>query len=249
MPELLTLLLIEPVVLAAYVVFGMVGFGSTLVSAPLLAHVLPISTIVPALALTDLIASTSSGLRLNAHIVRAELLRLMPSMFAGSALGAYLLFAIAIETLMLLLGVFVVLYALNGLRGPQASTRKLAPAWAWWFGSAGGVLSALFGAGGWVYAIFLAGRLETTEQIRATQHAVLIVSSFIRVTLFAVGGRFFDSSLWLLVLCMLPAMALGLYLGHRFTLRMGRHRFMQILYSVLLLTGSSLLIRAGGMLT
>lgn len=249
MPDLMTLLLTEPVVLAAYVVFGMVGFGSTLVSAPLLAHVLPISTIVPALAITDLIASTGSGLRLNAQIVRAELFRLMPSMFAGSALGVYLLFAIAIEALMLLLGAFVVLYALNGLRTPQARSGRLAPAWAWWFGGVGGVLSALFGAGGWVYAIFLAGRLDTPQQIRATQHAVLIVSSFIRVALFAVAGRLFDSSLWLLVLCMLPAMALGLHLGHRFTLRMERHRFMQILYSVLLVTGSSLLIRAWEMST
>jgi len=46
------------------------------------------------------------------------------------------------------------------------------------------------------------------------------------------------------VLCLLPAMALGLYLGHHITLRLDRKRFMQVLYGVLLCTGASLLLRA-----
>ena len=48
LPDLIVLLVAEPTLVAAYVVFGMVGFGTTLVSAPLLAHVLPLSTVVPA---------------------------------------------------------------------------------------------------------------------------------------------------------------------------------------------------------
>ena len=44
--------------------------------------------------------------------------------------------------------------------------------------------------------------------------------------------------------CLLPAMALGLYLGHHITLRLDRQRFMQVIYGVLLLTGGSLVLRA-----
>ena len=73
---------------------------------------------------------------------------------------------------------------------------------------------------------------------------MLTVSSFIRVGLFAAAGRYFDVELLLLVLCLLPAMALGLVLGHRITLRLDRQRFMQVLYGVLLLTGGSLVARA-----
>lgn len=220
----------------------MVGFGTTLVAAPVLAHVLPVSTVVPALALTDFIAASSSGFRLGPQVQRAELWRLVPAMFMGSAVGAWVLFAVPVKTLMLLLGVFVVLYALNGLR-PKAPAAPLDGRWSWWFGGAGGVLSALFGAGGWVYSMYLVRRLEDPQQIRATQNAVLMVSSFIRVALFAAAGRLFDLSLLLLVLCLLPAMALGLYLGHHITLRLDRQRFMQVLYSVLLLTGGSLVLR------
>lgn len=243
MPDLFVLLVAEPTLVVAYVVFGMVGFGTTLVSAPVLAHVLPLSTVVPALALTDFIAAWSNGLRLGAHVVRAELLRLVPPMILGSALGAWILFAVPVRTLMLLLGVFVVLYALNGLR-PKPIRPPLAAPWAWWFGAAGGVLSALFGAGGWVYSMYLMRRLEDPQQIRATQTAVLTVSSSIRVLLFAVAGTYSEPGLLLLVLALLPAMALGLYLGHRITLKMNRQRFLQVLHGVLLVTGGSLVFRA-----
>jgi uncharacterized membrane protein YfcA len=164
-------------------------------------------------------------------------------MLLGSAFGAWVLFAVPVKALMLALGLFVVLYALNGLRRKTARP-PLPPRWAWWYGGTGGVLSALFGAGGWVYSIYLSRRLDDPLEIRATQNAVLTVSSFIRVGLFAAAGRYFDVELLLLVLCLLPAMALGLVLGHRITLRLDRQRFMQVLYGVLLLTGGSLVARA-----
>ncbi len=243
MPDLITLLVAEPALLLGYLVFGMIGFGTTLVAAPMLAHVLPLSTVVPALALTDFCAACTNGVRLGPLVDRSEVWRLVPSMFAGSAVGAWLLFSVPVNTLMLMLGVFVVLYALNGLR-PKAPQAPLAPRWSWFFGTAGGVLSALFGAGGWVYSIYLSRRLDDPQRIRATQTAVLVVSSSIRVGLFLVAGRYFDWTLLALVLCLLPAMALGLYAGHHITLRLNRQRFMQVLYGVLLLTGTSLVARA-----
>jgi uncharacterized membrane protein YfcA len=245
MPDLLTLLYAEPVITFAYVVFGLVGFGSTLVSAPLLAHILPVSTVVPTLALTDMAASWSNGWRLSEHVARRELWRLVPWLCAGSALGAWLLFTLPVRLLMPLLGAFVVLYALRGLRQPAAAPRKeLDARWAWWYGSTGGVFSALFGAGGWVYSIYLLRRLDDVQQIRATQTAVLMFSSVIRVALFLLAGRLFDPELLWLVLCLLPAVGLGLWIGHHVSLRLNRQRFLQLLHGVLLLTGSSLLLRS-----
>jgi len=246
MPDLLILLFSEPVVTVAYVVFGLVGFGSTLVAAPLLAHVLPVTVVVPTMALTDLVASWSNGWRLSSHVVRRELIHLVPALFAGSAVGAWLLFTLPLKLLMPLLGVFVVLYALNGLR-PKAqhiALTPLSPRWAWWYGSIGGVFSALFGAGGWVYSLYLLRRLDDPQQIRATQTAVLMFSSLIRVGLFLLAGRLLDADLLLLVLVLLPAVGLGLYIGHHISLRLDRRRFMQVLYGVLLLTGSSLVVRS-----
>ena len=243
MPDFLVLLVAEPTLTAAYVVFGLVGFGTTLVSAPLLAHVLPLTTVVPVLALTDFTAAWTNGTRLSQRVVRKEVFRLAPPLLIGSALGAWILFALPLKTLMLMLGVFVVLYGLNGLR-PHGARPAIAPGWAWWFGAAGGVLSALFGAGGWVISIYLLRRLDDPDEIRATQTAILMLTSLIRVSIFLVAGRYFDTKLLWLVLTLLPAVGLGLYIGHRITLRLDRRRFMQTLFGVLILTGSSLVIHA-----
>jgi uncharacterized membrane protein YfcA len=244
MPEFLTLLLAEPVVTLAYLVFGMVGFGSTLVAAPMLAHLLPVTTVVPTLAMTDMIASWSNGWRLNQHVVKKELVLLVPALVIGSAIGAWLLFHLPIKTMTLLMGVFVALYALYGFRSQPANRQPLAERWAWCFGLLGGTCSALFGAGGWVYSVYLTRRLEDPQQIRATQTTVLMVSSFIRVGLFLLAGSLLELQLLLLVALLLPGMALGLYLGHHISLRLDRKRFMQLLHSVLLLTGVSLIVRS-----
>ena len=243
MPDFQILLLGEPVMAVAYVIFGMVGFGSTLIAAPLLAHVLPITTVVPTLALTDLVASWSNGWRMSSHVDRRELFRLVPAMLIGNAIGAWVLFTLPLQLLMALLGVFVVLYALNGLRA-QRPKAHFPARWAWWYGTVGGVFSALFGVGGWVYSAYLVRRLDAPQQIRATQTAVLMVSSCIRVGLFMLAGRILKADLLLLVLALLPAVGLGLYAAHHINLRLDRRRFMQVLHGVLLLSGSSLLIRA-----
>lgn len=242
-PDLSVLLVSWPAVTAGYVVFGMVGFGTTLVALPIIAHVLPLSTAVPALALTDFAAALGNGLRLNADVVRREVWRLVPPMVMGSAVGAYILFAVPVRALMLALGIFIFLYALNGLR-PKARVQPASAGWAWWYGATGGVLSALFGAGGWVYSMYLVRRLQEPAQIRATQTAVLMVSSFIRVSLFVVAGTYWNLPLLVLAACLAPAIALGLYLGHRITLKLDRVRFMRVLYGVLLVTGASLVVRA-----
>ncbi|MBC5767121.1 sulfite exporter TauE/SafE family protein [Ramlibacter albus] len=236
------LFLAEPTFVAAYTVFGMVGFGATLVAAPVLAHVLPVSTLIPAQSLLDFAAASSNGLRLGAHLDKRELKRLLPPIVIGCVIGAYALLAVPVRTMMLLLGIFVVGYALNGLR-PKPERPPISSRWAWWYGATGGVLSAMFGAGGWVYSIYLARRLEDPQAIRATQVAVLTATSFIRVSLFAIAGRYFDLNLLLLSLCLAPAMLLGLWMGNRITLGMDKKRFMQVLYVVLLLTGVSLVAR------
>ncbi|HMN82387.1 MAG TPA: sulfite exporter TauE/SafE family protein, partial [Burkholderiaceae bacterium] len=41
----------------AYVIFGLAGFGTALVAGPVLAHFVPVATIVPLLALLDFVAA------------------------------------------------------------------------------------------------------------------------------------------------------------------------------------------------
>jgi uncharacterized membrane protein YfcA len=245
LPDLATLAISEPVILVAYIVFGIIGFGSSLVSTPLLAHALPVSTVVPVMAMLDLVAAWSNGWRMSAHVVRAELWRLIPSLLLGSVIGAWLLLTLPVSVIVPVLGLFVLGYGLRGLRTAHTTTSThLNPRWAWFYGTAGGMCSALFGVGGFVYASYLTRRLDDVQQIRAMQGALFMISSLVRVVLFVLSGQLLQAEMLGLVLCLLPGMAVGVYLGHRIGGGMDRPKFLRALYLVLIFAGGSLLLRA-----
>src|SRR5262245_22673766 len=137
--EILPVLAIAfPTLAVAYVIFGIAGFGTALIAAPILAQVMPVSAIVPLLALLDCAAAIVNGVKLSDKIDRSEMVALVPLMVLGSLLGAYLLLIIPPRPMMLALGVFVAGYAVYALINPPART-GLAKIWVVPFGGIGGV--------------------------------------------------------------------------------------------------------------
>ena len=47
-----------------------------------------------------------------------------------------------------------------------------------------------------------------------------------------------------LALCLLPAMIVGIYAGHRITLHLTREQFLRIVYMILIATGAALTAHA-----
>ena len=247
-PSWATLTIALPTLAIAYVIFGIAGFGTALIAAPILAQVMPVSTLVPLLALLDCTAAIINGMTLSAKIEKREMIWLVPLMIAGSLIGAWLLFVISQKPMMLALGVFVVAYALYALFTPPARI-GLRQIFVVPFGLVGGIFSAMFGSGGFIYAMYLSRRLADKDAMRATQSTLIAFATFTRVVIFALAGIYNDLRLPLLALLLVPAMLLGLYIGHHITLRMTREQFLRVLNMVLIATGTALILRAlaGGM--
>lgn len=229
-------------VAVAYIVFGIAGFGTALVAGPVLIHFMPLSRIIPLLVLLDFVAALGNLLPSRRDVVRGELLRLLPCMAVGCALGVVFLLHLKSDLLLLLMGLFVTAYAIYGL------TVKLRPAqlsghWALPMGTVGGLFGALFGSGGFLYAIYLGARLQVKEQVRATQSALISCSTVVRLSLFLIAGVYADTSLLLLAACLLPVMALGLWLGRRLTLKLSREAFVRLVTWLVLFSGLALIGR------
>lgn len=226
----------------AYVVFGMTGFGTALVASPLLAQFIPVSHIVPLLALLDFCAATTNVVRDGRKAERGELKRLVPLMVAGSGIGAVILLVTKPDLLLLLLGIFVIGYAAYSLSGyrpmTQLSSWSSVP-----FGLVGGIFSALFGSGGFIYAIYLQGRLENKEHIRITQTTLIGLSTLTRLVMFLAAGVYANRSLLLLAVLLVPGMLAGVWIGRRITLRLSREQFVKLVNSVILVSGVFLLVR------
>ena len=243
LPPLETLLIAIPALIVAYIIFGIAGFGTALIAAPLLAQVMPVAEIVPLLAILDCLAAVTAGIRLGDKVAKDELMLLVPLMIVGSLIGAYLLLVIPARPMMLALGIFVVGYAIYGLAAPVPSG-QLNRRWVGLFGTIGGIFSAMFGSGGFIYAMYLSRRLRGKDSVRATQATLIGLSTFTRVIIFTAAGIYSDMNVLVLALCLLPAMIVGIYAGHRITLHLTREQFLRIVYMILIATGAALTARA-----
>jgi uncharacterized protein len=240
-----TIAIVLPTLVVAYIIFGIAGFGTALVAAPVLAHTMPIASVVPLLALLDFGAAALNGFKLSDKIAKAELVWLAPLMIAGSIVGVTLLIWLPATLMMFLLGVFAAGYGIHSLFAPPPE-RKIGKEWVGVFGPLGGIFSAMFGSGGFVYAIYLSRRLDDKDAIRATQSTLIGMSTLTRVLLFLGVGIYSDFSLLLLAVASIPAMGIGIYAAQWFTARLSREQFLRIVYVLLIGTGTTLIVRAIG---
>lgn len=250
-PFLADLLNLSPAALAlafcgvalAYVIFGVAGFGTALVAGPVLAQVIPAAQVVPLLALLDFAAAGANVVRQRHSADRSELRRLVPAMAAGSLAGAALLVVGRPQGLLLAMGLFAMGYAAYALSGLKPAAR-FSPRAALPFGLVGGVFSALFGSGGFLYAIYLGGRVDDPQALRVTQSTLIGLSTLTRAVLFLLAGVYADPSLLALALLLVPALLLGTALGRRAMLRLPRVQFMRLVNGLVLCSGAALVARA-----
>ena len=227
---------------AAYIVFGVAGFGTALVAGPVLLHVMPLSRIIPLLVLLDFVAAFGNWLPARKAVVRDELLRLLPCMAIGCSLGVLFLLQLKSDLLLLLMGLFVTGYALYSLALKTRPTH-LPGYWAIPAGTLGGLFGALFGSGGFLYALYLNARLSSTEQVRATQSALISCSTVVRLSLFLLAGVYADAALLTLAVCLLPVMFAGLWLGRKLTRKLSRDAFVRLVTWLVLASGVALIGR------
>jgi uncharacterized protein len=230
------------VVAVAYVVFGLTGFGSTVLALPVLALVLPLKFAVPLLMLLDLAAFFVMGASFRRQVDLREIGWLLPFMLAGMAVGLTLLIRVAEQYLLVVLGAFLLLYAVHGLLR-RGEARRLSRGWCVPIGLAGGAFSALFGTGGVLFALYNAGRTTDKAVLRANNAAMIMLSSLVRVVLFAAAGLLTQDGLLGFALLLAPALFGGLWLGNRLHARVPAAAVVKAVYAVLVITGLLLLAR------
>jgi uncharacterized membrane protein YfcA len=242
MPSVAVIVFSAAVVLTAYVIFGISGFGSTLIAAPLLAQVYPIKFVIPMIVLLDCIGAISMGVRLRADVNKAELTPLLPFLAAGLLLGAFLLLRVPAALLVGGLGIVVAAYGAFYASGRQPRFRV--PRWsAAPVGLFAGVTSSMFGIGGPIYVMYLTARGSTPENVRATVPVIFIFTTIARIAIFAVAGLFTAEVLYTAA-SLLPLMVLGMWAGHHLHLNMTREQIVRVMGVLLVVSGGSLLVRA-----
>ena len=233
------------IALLGALIFGITGFGAALITIPLATHFVPLPFALALFALGDLAMAFSVGLENPRNAVRSEWTRLVPMILVGTALGVTLLVNLPRQAGLLLLGLFVVSFALYSLVRRGAS-RTVSKAWAWVAGLAGGITSTVFGAGGPPYAIYLSQRGLTKEQFRATMGFATMTSISLRVVAFLITGLLLQQEVWIAALAVVPAAFIGIAVARRAFAWISREALMKAVSLMLLASGGALVVRALG---
>jgi len=237
-----TIVAMALIALVAYTILGISGFGSALVNIPLLAHFLPLTTILPILVLIDFTATSTNGLKFRHDINVADIKTVVPTMCVGIAIGVALLSRTPANDLLPVLGISIVIYGLYRLREPMAS-RFISPKWGYITGLTGGLIGGLFGIGGPIYATYMSRRTNDFAKMRATMAAIFSVSTAFRIAAFLVAGFMLDPQVWWGFAIILPFMFIGLSIGHKLHGKLERKHLSYFISVLLVASGISLVAR------
>lgn len=228
------------VLFVAYIVRGIAGFGSGLISVPLLALFFPLPIVVPVIVFLDYVGSASQGLRNRKVIAWREQLPLIPFTLIGVAVGLSLLQSLNSATLAQALGVFIMVYGVYQLLPlPELRGSRL---FAVPGGALGGLIGTVFGAGGAFYIIYLGLRGLDKNALRATFAANFLIDGGIRLVGYTAYG-FFDRTALVYIAAALPIVVIALFLGGRVHSSLSPVVFTRLISGLLLVSGVALLLK------
>lgn len=229
-------------VLFAYTVFGMSGFGSTIISIPILANWLPLTYLVPLMALADLAAAVFVGGANRRHVSLPELKRVMPFMVVGIVLGVTVLVSVPQPPLKVAAALFSIVVGLHAILDPSPRSTISA----WWCVPAGvfaGIFAAVFGAGGPVNAAYLAGRLRDKSAIRSTVSVIISISATLRTLSYALAGLVLKAGIAKGIVLVAPFALAGIALGSRIHIGLTQAQMRRVVGGVIMGSGVVLLAR------
>ncbi|MBF0471588.1 MAG: sulfite exporter TauE/SafE family protein [Gammaproteobacteria bacterium] len=234
------LLFSATLLIIAYLVRGITGFGSGLIIIPTLALLLPVTTVVPMVGLLDFAASLSHGVKHHRQILWRELLPLLPFSMFGVASALYLFHTLNPELLSRLLGGFVLGYALYTLFG-KASSNIVSRWWSIPGGFFAGSVGTLFGTGGPFYVTYLQLRGIDKSHFRATIALIFLLDGCSRITGYTLTGVYTEETI-LLTLSAMPLMFIALYLGGRIHTTITQAQFRKGISILLTISGITLIL-------
>ena len=230
------------ILFGAYTLFGITGFGQSMIAMPFLAMVASLRFFVPLVALLDAVFVVWNAAKFRQHANDPELIALLPTTILGMIGGATMLLLLPERILLLTLGVLITAYGIYRLLAKQ-QTGKLNKFVAVPLGLLAGALTATFGTGGPIYVAYLSGRIFDKSELRATILGLLLLTTLLRLGIFAVGGLYNNSHIWLWAAMLLSVAFLGVKLGHYLHDRLKSESLLTLVYLTLVLSGVLLIIK------
>ena len=229
------------ILIVAYTFRGVTGFGSGLISIPLLALFLPLTFVVPFISILDISASLIHSIHTRQHVAWKVIFRAIPFAILGVTFALFILKSVNTLILVKALGLFIILFAIYSLISPTLKKNDSAiwPIFAGFFGS---LIGTLFGTGGPFYVFYFQLQHLDKTVFRATCAAVFLIDGLIRATGFTLSG-FYTSTVLLNIAYALPIMFIAMYIGEHLHTNISQRTFQKSIGIFLIFSGLALIFK------
>jgi uncharacterized membrane protein YfcA len=221
---------------------GLSGFGSVLVSLPLLVLFWDVKTAVPLVSLLGLCMTTFLRVQLHAHVHLKRIAPLLIAAVPGMALGAFLLKYVQARYLELLIGILLTSFSLY-LFISRPCRKELATGWKWAAGFLSGILGGSTGANGPPVIIYTSLQPWGKDPAKSTVVGYFMIAGIGISSMHAALGLITTEVLRLSAVGFLPAMA-GVMAGSHLYGRMDSGAYRKAVTFLLLMMGIYMLVRA-----
>ena len=220
---------------------GLSGFGSVLLSIPLLAIFLDIKTVIPLTALVGLSMSLVLLFHLRPYLDWKKIYPLLIAAIPGIPLGVIFLKKLDKTVILCVLGIVLIAYSLYSLLS-RSTGKRIRGHWAYPFGFIAGCLGGAFGATGPAVIVYTSLQTWSKDQIKVTLQGFFVISSAIIVLFQALNGlttitvlRFYGVSL--------PMLILGTYVGSLFYGMIREETYRRVMFVLLGFLGAFMIYR------
>lgn len=230
------------IILGAYFIRGITGFGSGLIAVPLLAFSHSLQFVVPLVMSLDFVASFLLGSVGGKQADWKEIKLLLPFGLIGASLGIFALLRFPSSSILIALALFVMFFGVRNILGiqPQNVISRL---WAVPAGLIGSSAGALFGTSAPPYIIYLTHRIQDKSAVRATFSWLFVIDSSFRLCLLMATGLLLNHNTQLAITLGLLPMMIGLYLGNKVHLNISSTTMLKLIGVALIASGTSLIAK------
>jgi len=227
------------IVLAAFTVQSLTGFGGPLIAMPLGISAVGLATAKPVVTLCAWLSAAIVALKNRKDIVLPELFKMTGTMLVFMLAGLWLFKNVQMNFLQVIYGIIVMCIGVKKLFFPSD---KPMPKWVSPLAIClAGVMQGLFVSGGSFLVIYAVGAIPEKKQFRATLSGVWAL-----LNIFLLGSYFFDGSFTQPVisaslLSLIPLTA-AVVCGSLLAGKLNQKVFLKVAYILLIVSGAVLLI-------
>jgi uncharacterized protein len=204
-------LIVVLVILFAMFLQSLAGFGSALISMPILVQALGLRVAAPLFALIAFVAELIMILRHRRAFQIQSVWRLMAASIVSIPIGIFGANLLPEALMLRLLGVLVLGYALYALFAPQLPRLK-DKRWAYGFGFTAGLLSGAYNTGGPPYVIYASVQGWEPGEFKINLQSVFIVSTMTIIIGHTLDHKMTPDVIRLFILAV-PAVIVGMFTG------------------------------------